>query len=86
MNDSLLNSERLQPVGKVAAGSPGMKSIITWQQMLQMTLKSALLQDDQEIWNLTSPLSSFSGEVLLVSFPLKIPSGRTLISETNTQV
>lgn len=59
MNYSLQNSKRLQAVGSVAAGSAGRTASrqpsAKWQQMLQTTLKSAFLQDDQEIWNLTFP-------------------------------
>lgn len=73
----------------MAADSPGQKAScqasVKWQQMLQTTLKSAFLQDDQEIQNLTF-LVGFFFLMLLVSFPLKIPSGRKLISEINTQV
>lgn len=51
MNYFLLNTKRLHSVGDVAADSPGQKASHQasekWQQMLQMTLKSAFPQDDQ---------------------------------------
>lgn len=51
MNYFLLNTKRLHSVGNVAADSPGQKASHQasekWQQMLQMTLKSAFPQDDQ---------------------------------------
>lgn len=57
MNYFLLNIKRLHSVGNVAADSPGQKASHRasekLQQMLQTTLKSAFLQDDQEIQNLT---------------------------------
>lgn len=53
MNYFLLNTKRLQSVGNVAADSSGQKAsrqaFEKWQQMLQTTLKTAFLQDDQEI-------------------------------------
>lgn len=63
MNSFLLNTRRFQSVGNVAADSPGQKASCQasekWQQMLQTTLKSAFLQDDQEIQNLTSLVGFF---------------------------
>lgn len=58
INYFLLNTKRLQSVGNVAADLTLQKSSCQasekWQQVLQMTLKTAFLQDDQEIQNLTS--------------------------------
>lgn len=54
---SLLSSHMFQSACNMATGSPRIKAwyqpSVKQQHMLQMTLKTVFLQEDQEIWNLT---------------------------------
>lgn len=60
---ALLTSYVFHSAHNAATDSPGLKvsnqPFVKWQQMLRMTLKTASLQEDQEIWNLTFQRSVF---------------------------
>lgn len=60
---ALLTSYVFHSSHNAATDSPGLKVLnqpsVKWQKMLQMTLKTASLQEDQEIWNLTFQRSVF---------------------------